>query len=274
MKRILYALVLTALIPGCSKNSNPSDWNSLIPLSSTPGDFGFILNGKSYQRTNSIWAGAKAIADSWSPTTISIQLSDSNFEQISLTIRGVTTLPSTRSISSDSAEASYGVSGIYSGTITITSLDPINNTVSGLFNFKGVQLGQTDTLRVTNGYFVDLPIYLGSYNQGYLTTTLNGATQFNAGSLTAITSKGTNGLAIETSYDDPRLFEQHLIISIPNRNLGTYSFGPESSGEAYGEYYTTGSAPQPVEMTIDAQGSGQITITQVDPVTRRFSATF
>lgn len=162
------------------------------------------------------------------------------------------------------------------GTVTITKFDTINNTVSGTFSFDGADgaLGE----QVTSGYFNEIPIYYGTFNQGLITAdiSIDGVSDrfMSAGtapspSLYTVDSGQT---FVIMAHADDAATQREIDFGISNIRVGYAILDQNSGYRWFGQYHSFGAKKAAI---ITAGGAvGKITITNFDWKTHRMTATF
>lgn len=160
------------------------------------------------------------------------------------------------------------------GTLEITKFDTINNTVSGTFSCDAKH--GTETVHVSAGYFVDMPIYFGSFHQGLVTATVNGI-QFTSQdaemspSFWSTDSAQNMVMMMDGDYHGDRTKEIAFAIQSPMAGY-YYDLDPTTGARWYGTYVESGT---PVISINSMSGAiGRLTITKFDWATHRISGTF
>jgi hypothetical protein len=164
-----------------------------------------------------------------------------------------------------------------SGLIKITKFDTINNLVSGLFRFYysiNNTFNAANVALVDSGYFNDVPIVNGSFGQGTVTATVDGqAFGMFSGSPTQLTASDSNnairvmatngGDSLEIFINNPKADSTYNLATNNGRTYVEYINLPNSQSDT--TYYAHESS---------LNGAGSLTITKLDTVARRLSATF
>jgi hypothetical protein len=162
------------------------------------------------------------------------------------------------------------------GTVTLTSIDTINHTISGTFQFNLYQPADPTAKAVTAGVFNDIP-YGGGGSTGTnptqpppatgssdtLQAKVDGA-DWNATDVVIQSQSGLLGIAGISG-------QQSLVIFMPaNITAGTYAMD-FNSGMYFGAYSTDAADPTKVLLAI---GNGSLTILENDVTNRRMRGTF
>ncbi|MDP4221031.1 MAG: DUF6252 family protein [Bacteroidota bacterium] len=301
-QRYILFLLVIAIASGCQSSSNPTSTNSNPTLNQNPvaREFGYILNGtmtdrKDYPIASTAMAMVLKNHGQGIPpnskllvialTTFDVSHSSSHSRSIELftpfyaPVTG--TFPILKwddpsgaiAVIKDDSLVEYDSKA--GGTLTITKFDTANNVVSGTFNFT-VFL-KTDPSRIftiSAGYFNEIPITIGSYEQGKITAMVNGA------NFSTILADGTSDLTAYTQADSPQLSIiaagtgssslQKFFITLTSPQIGTFTFSTQVSATTA----TISFIGDAGSISSNSGTSGTITITKADPNTHRISGTF
>jgi hypothetical protein len=158
------------------------------------------------------------------------------------------------------------------GTIEITKFDMINNMVSGTFT-GNVKHG-SETLHITDGYFVDMPIYYGTFNQPAITALVNGVpfTSANAevGPSFWTTDSGYT-MVMQIDGDNHGDVIKQIAFGIVEPMAGYY-YDLDGDARWYGAYVESGTPV--ININSQAGAVGRLSITKFDWATHRISGTF
>ncbi len=290
--RLLCALFLSTLFGSCSSPVSTQE-NIANPFGSLEGEYGFILNGKTFDSgTPSINQGTASVTPALYQGTNTIQLSVGLFFEFtdgtfgSIHVYVPLTGPHTKSMaissyqqdSVGSALISYDSVGFnwyqsVGGTVTLTKFDTINNLVSGTFSFDASSPSNSNTVHITSGYFNDIPIGEGSYGQGNVSATVNDSafSTDNVGRemLNGYLNRGRLHL---WAYGETVQRGSFDIQGIP-LTIGTYTIkGPQNYSDSTISFVYHGDSFQ--ISTVDSRSVGQLTISALDIHNRRISGTF
>lgn len=299
--KVLLAACILGLF-GCSHSSdsttNSGGNGGGIPANAGPGEIGFLYNGHQVIRHAHIagtYGTALLSANSGPhipPGSILLEIS----MQLAKGVRPVNVLSMYLTImtpsvgtyttaSSDSIGAwitmdfdSSGEGAIPgSGVVNIVKFDTVNNVVSGTFHFLANNSNTnspTDT--ITEGYFNDLPITMGCYDQGTIGATAYGVSFVSAdtGFQTAwgFQSPGSPILVLNSDSKDAQGVLRGFSIHLNNPQVGIFPLGSAASSSAY--YSESNGTSGHSISTSSAGSSGMVTITKFDPVAQRISGTF
>lgn len=139
---------------------------------------------------------------------------------------------------SDFSYLSYDDDGNSTGSITITSINTTNNTISGVFNFTGYWSNSEEEMVpvvLTNGTFTNIP-YQGTITNPdgeYLKANIDGD-DFSFNTLFAVT------LGDKLSISGTIFSAQETLQLQMDQNIapGTYTIGSNESGDAFASYNT------------------------------------
>ncbi len=297
---LFFSLLLVLAPLGCQPPSGPSD-PSLTYVGS--GQFGFSENGITVASQNSQQGQAGAIVTIFrtnpsSPNlecNISLYCTSSSGHNysVALSVFGIGFGSAQYQITSSPVPIGLAVGWFsidslrgrtsQSGTIKITKFDTTNNVVSGMFEFTASVPGDLSSFtNVDSGYFNDLPIAVGTFDQGTITATINGQT-FGRSSYARSTLQAAdytrdipNDLEFVINDKDSNV-QKTIQISIPNPKLdSTYDLSVKNSF-ILAVYYTAplqSSVPPQIMAWHAWNGSGSLTVTKYDTVSRRISANF
>jgi hypothetical protein len=296
MKRVILFL-LTVFALGCSNNSNPI--SSSAPTShTTPGGFGYVLNGISVDRKDFPLAssgsaslqqnaglGVPANSKLLTINLMTAQVNSSTIHSRTIELFAAITapVPATFEINQLS-NASSGNAAIQDdslqfqsnsgGTLVITKFDTVNNLISGTFSFTAAL--STDPSKIdnlTSGFFTDIPIYIGSFGQGSISANVNGLnfTSNNSSGklLSAYTTAGLSQLNILGFSSDSTLV-QEISITLPASQSGNFNLGPQISSSMA----VMGFVNSNVSISSTSGATGKLTITKCDIIAHRLSGTF
>jgi len=286
---------------GCSQAVAPTQPNPGIPLGSFEGEYGFSLNGKAYDSGTPFANEGNAslrplVSQGQSAVQLSIslffQFTDGTYGSVQVSVPLINPQPQTVEISSLTTPSSLNAtasvdydslgwlwySSLPSGSITLTKFDTVNNLISGTFNFTASQTSPVadpnNVIRLTPGYFNDIPIEQGAYGQGNILAVVNG---------NAFTTDTAGHEIVQANLNQGRLdfsgegqgILQRSEISIQSIPLtpGTYIIkGPHNFIDTTLSFIYWG---RNFEIsTQDTVSNGQITITRCDIPNRRISGTF
>jgi hypothetical protein len=248
--------------------------------------FSFIVNGLKISRSDQDARGAITQASAklepnWlfgSGKILTIDLDPDNGQKVELQIEIHNMQPATYYITPsprpDSATAVFTNSyysdyNMASGVVNIFAVDTVNNTVSGTFSFSATDRNGYDTMRVLAGSFSSVPLYVGSYRQGYVTALAENqyftSTTSDYGA-TAYAYNKSQGLHIQAHAMDQFGSERIIRLYVENPRVATFSLSPNGYSDE-GTSYQNGSASL-------RSGSGTLKITAFDTATHRLSGTF
>src|SRR5581483_1201277 len=163
-----------------------------------------------------------------------------------------------------------------SATITLVSVDTVNNLVSGTFRMTVADyFDPSQSLQIEAGYFNDIPIAAGAYDPGTITANANASfftTKSTPNAVEAYQFSGSNTLYID-AYDNDSGIEREISIELYEVRPGTYNFGSQLGPiTPVAAYHTLGASPDVQIQTDD--GAGQLIISQVDAVNHRLFGRF
>ncbi|HET6400827.1 MAG TPA: hypothetical protein VFH95_05440 [Candidatus Kapabacteria bacterium] len=299
--RLFFALAALVLVAGCSESVSPSGDNTGIPRGSFEGEYGFSLNGNTYDSGTPFGTEGNAslrplASQGRNAVQLSIslffELTDGTYGSVQVSVPLINPQPQTEEISSYTIPATSNATGsidydslgwrwfssLPGGTITLTKFDTVNNLISGTFNFTASQTSPTanpnNVMRLTSGYFNDIPIVVGSYDQGSVTAVVNG---------NVFTADTAGREIVQTN-----LYQGRLNLSADGQGIFQSSaIGIQSIPLTPGTYIIKG--PQPYSDTTlsfiyedqnfkvstqDTGSIGQLTITKCDIPSRRISGAF
>jgi hypothetical protein len=290
----LVGILAVALVGfGCkSATAPPSD--PVVPVvTHDPGEFGYTYNGTSINRKDYpgvFGYGSVGYSPNYNSTgftldiTLMLQPSTAPKER-TVELRVPMPAPMTGTFTT-----AGGYSGTWvtlkldtanyiskaGGTITITKFDTINNAVSGTFSFEAADGALNE--KVTSGYFNDMPIYYGTFNQGLITAdiTIDGVSDRFTSAGTApspslYTVDSGQTFVIMAQADDAAT-QREIDFGISNIRVGYANLDQNSGYRWFGQYHSFGAKKAAI---ITAGGAvGKITITNFDWKTHRMSATF
>jgi hypothetical protein len=299
---LLLSLLAILLPLGCQPPNSPSQPE--LPLTYVgSGQFGFSENGITVASQNSqqgqalafMYVSKTSLSPSNTECNISMYCSNASGHNysVNLSILGIAFGPAEYQITSSPAPYGVAFAGInldtlrsrsgQSGIIKITKFDTINNVISGMFQFIASVPGDLSSfVNVDSGYFNDIPIAVGTFDQGTITATVNGQ-PFGRSSGAHATLQAAdytrdipNNLEFVVQDRDSN-FQKTMQISIPNpKQDSTYDLSMKDSW-ALGMFYTSplhSSVPPQIMSWHAWNGSGSLTVTKYDPVSRRISANF
>ncbi|HYM20462.1 MAG TPA: DUF6252 family protein [Candidatus Kapabacteria bacterium] len=290
-------------LSSCSKtsNNNPASPGGGDTLSYFPGEFGFTLNGSSYDRKTAKfqWSSSAQItpnAGTGVPANgkmlsinliVTIDSANGSHQTLiqfyipftNAPVLGTFTIPNVADYVNPSVRLTIAAKHYDAkpgGTVTITSFDTVNNYVTATFSLQFVaELYPGDTLAPTTGYFYQVPIYQGSYGQGVVTADIDGYKFSSAGGGNnfSFAFGNYNGIGMDiqaVSYDSTSGTREFLFI-VPVLATGDYPLS--NNAYQYGQYIHSVGVSSEI---INGQGGaiGRITITSIDTVKQRFSGTF
>jgi hypothetical protein len=298
---LLFSLTAMLIAVGCSQAVAPTQLNPGIPLGSFEGEYGFSLNGKAYDSGTPTGNEGNAslgplVGQGQSAVQLSIslffQLSDGTYGGVQISVPLINPQPQTVEISSFTIPANLNAtasmdydslgwlsySSLPGGSITLTKFDTVNNLVSGTFNFTGSQTSPAadpnNVIRITSGYFNDIPIGRGAYEQGSISADVNDSTFSTNNAGREIVQANLNQGRLNL-WGDGQGILQNSEISIQNIPLtpGTYIVkGPSNYSDTTLSFDYLG---RNFEIsTRDTISNGQLTITKCDIPNRRISGTF
>ena len=297
----IFSVAAVIFVAGCSETTSPSG-NVGIPRGSFEGEYGFSLNGNTYDSGTPF--GTEGSVTLWPLVgqrqgavqlfiSLYFQLPDGTYGSVRLFVPLADPGPQTAEISSytipansnATASINYDSLGVHwysslpGGTITLTKFDTVKNLVSGTFNFAASQTSPTSDLNnvmsVASGYFNDIPIVEGAYGQGSVTATVN-ALRFSADTSgrEMVFAAVDQGKLFLTALGQGPLRNSEIEIGEIPLALGSYKAeGPTSLNDtSLSMIYWS---PTNVEIsTADPVSSARVTITSVDVPGRRISGTF
>jgi hypothetical protein len=245
------------------------------------------LNGVKITRSQQDATGAQTEAsakleDNWlfgAGKILTIDLDPDNGESVELQVMLRDLKPGTYTIAPqprpDSATAmvNYSGNGSYNlamGAINIFAIDTVANTVSGSFSFNATAHNNTyDTMRVLAGSFSNVPIYIGSFEQGYVTALAENeyfASTTSDFGATAFIYNQSNGLHIQAHAMDQNGNERVITLYVENPRVATFNLKPSG-------YPQDGTSYQSSTISLSS-GTGSLAVTKFDTVTHRLSGTF
>jgi len=297
--RLLFPLVVLLLVAGCSESVSPTG-NVGIPLGSIEGEYGFRLNGNGYDSgtpaVNEGQASLRPLAGQGQNAaqlfiSLYFEFTDGTYGRVQVSVPLINPQPQTVAISSYTIPATFNATAalgydslgftyyqsLPGGSITITKFDTVNNLVSGTFNYTASQTSPTanpnNVISLTSGYFNDIPISQGSYQQGNIAAVVNdSAFTTNDAGREIILANLDQGRFNVWAYGQGIQNGEISIQSIP-LTLGTYIVKGPSNFSDTTSYFIYEN--RNVEISTQDKGSiGQLTITKCDIPNRRISGTF
>jgi hypothetical protein len=301
--RSVISLLLIAGVCGCNQGVAPEyPPISTIPSGAGENEYGYTINGRAFDsRTLPLKFGSASLSPYTGQKDGSVIMSvylfydfnDGSFGSVRLSVPLIDPKPQTMAISNSASGQNAHATGsidvdslgfaffnsLPGGTITIDKFDKVNNLVSGTFELTGsrkpTQAEPNEIATVTSGYFNDIPIGSGSYDQGNVTAIINGVPfttegseveQLSAtiqGSILSIDANGAGSSAkhdIEISGIPFAIGNYIMNDTIEDREFEYFDFTkPGESGEA--------SSQNPVS-------NGIVTITMRDTAHRRVFGVF
>ena len=293
-------LILSFIGGGCNNSTSPVIVAKVIPYKG-PGEFHYVLNGRSYDRPLSGSSAMATIDSNWglgvppNSNFLAINLYYALFgagslhqTTIELYLPFITPLPGTYPIVKwdDPTQANAALlvdslqyNGLAGGFLTITKFDTVNNLVSGSFRYTAALASRSSTANLIDtvtGSFTDVGIYIGAYNQGTISADIDGFAYSTVSSsqhtLSAWTEGGSDIFTIE-AFDDDNLVQRELYFSIANLDRGVFNISTSTIYTNTANYSTSG-APTDVSINTQSGATGQLTITRYDTAARRISGTF
>jgi hypothetical protein len=166
---LLFTLLIALLIGACSDDTTVVTAPKVAPA----GAMIALLNGASFTSESGAATSAEYIRTSRLLTIFGTKGGNEELSLSVYTLNGTGTYslggPQAQGVagyayfnSADSTQTrTYSTSSAKSGTITISKFDTVGLMVSGTFKFDAIQLsppGTTNTMRVLDGSFTDLPL--------------------------------------------------------------------------------------------------------------------
>ncbi|MFI5263790.1 MAG: hypothetical protein ACHQM6_04685 [Candidatus Kapaibacterium sp.] len=294
--RIISCLALALIGFGCKSATAPAppDQTPVVTDTHAPGEYGFSYNGTSVDRKN-FYGTAGYGSASYQPNygfsgyMLNVYLILKSPTQPIYTVLSIyVNMPKPMTGTFATTGPYINGTSIYfaldtavyyantAGKIVITKFDTITNVVSGTFSFDGIDGALTE--HVAEGYFSQVPIYYGTFNQGLVTADImnnfksdsfNSAGGIPSPSLYTVDSGKTFSIVV---HDDDSLRHLELRINLKNLQLGSVDLNQSSDSGVFAEYKSFGAITQ-IFSTANV-GTGNITITKLDWKTHRLSATF
>jgi hypothetical protein len=292
----LLFIVIAAIAIGCKSTSTEP-----VPVSPVrnPGEFGYSMNGESFDRKNYHAFGIASIqpsnpyigpvgAPGQKVLQIPLNIIDTLNQGLIIVIPITTPLTTSFSFTAGTNGAfawfsrpntfTYETNG--TGSLTITKFDTVNNLVSGTFNFDAtLTYPNTDPskfIHITSGYFNDIPIDIGSYGQGTISAMIDGQPFSTAsGSYSAsIRAEGDfNNIGI-TAWDGIQNAVSTMGFNIWSFKPGVYALNNGLIGSGVAAGYNDSSSNDVGISSTKNTATGSFTLTKIDTVNHRLSGTF
>lgn len=292
----LFFLAIAAIAFGC-KSSSTGPTAEPIRI---PGEFGYSLNGQSFDRKNYPVGNVTAYASLGGATgskilgvTMMINFNDKFTSSHYVTVNIPIGIPATGSYSFSLSKGKTAASGFVqinaalyplyisndSGSVIITKFDTVNNIVSGTFNFDAVltnpQYDTSQIMHVISGYFNEIPIDIGSTDQGTMTATIDdeafSTISGNPGASISANSKNGKPDIQVTGWDGQPNATKELSFVLYTPKLGVYDL--IRSNPVFAILIKVFGKKEVI--IASGQGAtGNFTLTKFDSVSHRLSGTF
>ena len=289
--RSFFILAIALIGFGCKSAQTTTPPDPIV--THDPGEFGYTYNGTSIDRKDYLGVfsyGSAAYSPNYGNSGFAIDItlmvhpsSAPKERTISLHVPMASPMTGTFATSTVAGGASISLkldtAYYYSktgSTIVITKFDTINNVISGTFSFDGAH--GADLEQVTSGYFNEIPIYYGSFNQGLVTADIS-----IGGVSDHFTSAGTTPSPSLYTVDSGATFvimvhcddaatQREIDFGISNIQVGYANLNQNSGYRWFGQYHSFGANKASI---LTATGAvGKIIITNFNRLTHRISATF
>jgi hypothetical protein len=301
-------LFLTVMLFGCSTNpTEPTTYD--VPVNVGPGQFGFAAEGRVFERSqypNDWHTVAHAslqhfmfngqmqtmmqlyfiVSDAGGTYThprvvsFSIVMDHPHTGTFPLGQEVVSPMLSGFNQGEYQADTVIYTAMTNNGSITITNVDSVNNVISGTFDFFASTPSPTkltlNIVHVSQGYFNNIPIDEGGFGQGTISALIDGApfSTSSGGGFTSISANTPNGaFSLEVGANDGFPNRQRMIsFGIWDTTLGLHDL--KTTNGVTANYLTLNASNSSNIGSWGNLQSGIFTLTKIDAVNHRFSATF